>query len=205
MRFPRITARFGDLDPVHTTPHTGVDIALPYGANVYAPDEGLITRVYENAKIGKAVIMRTKQGYQYIFGHLSDNSKVRVGERVHMGEVLGLVGSTGNSTGNHLHLGAINTSGAFIDPGQLGILGKVVEKAIHNAQDHAKESARQYVYDTAIGILEGLKDLLLDLSYSIALIGGGLAIILHVAGWKDGGRWAGILTAAYVLIKYIVG
>lgn len=201
---PRITARFGELDSVHSTPHTGVDIAVPEGTPLYAPDGGIITRVYENASIGKAVIMRTRAGYQYIFGHLSDNTKVRVGERIHTGEIIGLSGNTGNSTGPHLHLGAVDTAGAFIDPGNLGILGKVVEKAIKNAHEAAHDKARDFVYDTALGILEGVRDLVVDLSYSIALVGGGLAIILHVAGWKDGGRWAGILTAAFALIKYLL-
>lgn len=198
---PRITARFGEIDEVHNTPHTGVDLALPLGSNIYAPESGIVTRVYENVKIGKAVIMRTKQGYQYIFGHLSDNSKVHVGDRVHTGDLLGLSGSTGNSTGPHLHLGALSTTGAFTDPVQLGILGKVVQKGIESA----RESAEHKAYDIALGILEAFRDLLVDLSYSIALVGGGLCILLHVAGWKDGGRWAGILTVGYVLIKYFLG
>lgn len=204
MRFPRITSKFGEIDEVHMTPHTGVDIALPIGSSVYAPDGGIVTRVYENASIGKAVIMKSREGYRYIFGHLSEQ-KVRVGERVHTGDILGLSGSTGNSTGPHLHLGALNTAGAFADPVQLGILGKVVEKALKNAHEQAKDSARDFIYDTVIGIIEGVRDLIVDLSYSIALIGAGLSIIFHVAGWKDGKRWAGILTVAYVLIKYLLG
>lgn len=197
---PRITTRFGEIDEVHTVPHRGVDIALPIGSNVYAPESGIVTRVYENASIGKAVIMKTKAGYQYIFGHLSDQN-VHVGDRVHTGDLLGLSGSTGNSTGPHLHFGALSTTGSFIDPGQLGILGKVVQKGIESA----RESAEHKAYDIALGILEAFRDLLVDLSYSIALVGGGLCILLHVAGWKDGGRWAGILTVSYVLIKYFFG
>lgn len=201
---PRVTSRFGDIDSAHQTPHTGVDIALPLGSNVYAPEGGIITRVYENASVGKAVIKKTKAGYQYIFGHLSEQ-KVYVGERIHKGDLLGLSGNSGNSTGPHLHVGAVDTAGAFADPVQLGILGKVVEKAIKNAHEAAHDKARDFIYDTVLGIFEGMRDLIVDLSYSIALIGAGLSVIFHIAGWKDGKRWAGILTVAYVLIKYLLG
>lgn len=201
---PRITAPFGSLDSAHIAPHTGVDIAVPPGSPIFAPDGGIITRVYENASIGKAVIMRTRAGYQYIFGHLSDNSKVHVGERITSGEIIGLSGNTGNSTGPHLHLGVVNGAGAFVDPGNLGILGKVLEKAAKNAHEQARDSARNFVYDTALGFIEGVRDLLVDLSYSIALVGGGLCIIFYVAGWEKGKNWAGILTAAYILIKYLL-
>lgn len=68
-----------------------------------------------------------------------------------------------------------------------------------------EDYARAKTYAIVIGILGGLRDLLVDLSYSIALIGGGIAIILHVAGWEKGSRWAGILTVCYALIKYVLG
>jgi hypothetical protein len=204
--WPRITSRFGEIDSAHAMPHTGVDVALPIGSNVYAPESGIVSRIadYGDVSLGKAVFMKTGSGYQYIFGHLSQ-VKVRVGEKIHTGEVLGLSGNTGKSTGPHLHLAAVDSHGTFVDPGNLGILGKVVEKAIKNAHEQAKDKARDFIYDTAIGILEGLRDLIVDLSYSIALIGGGLAIILHIAGWEKGKNWAGILTVAYVLIKYLLG
>lgn len=56
-----------------------------------------------------------------------------------------------------------------------------------------------------LGFLSGLCSVISDLSYSIALIGGGICIVLYVAGWEKGGKWAGILTAAYALIKYLLG
>lgn len=207
---PRITAGFGDIDSSHPTPHTGIDYAMPIGSSVYAPEGGIISRItdYGATGLGKAVMMKTQAGYQYIFGHLSDNSLVRVGERVHKGDILALSGNTGNSTGPHLHLGVIDKAGHFIDPDKvphehsnLGILGMVVKKGIENT----REKAEHHIYDYALGILDAFRDLLVDLSYSIALIGSGLCIILHVAGWEKGRNWAGILTAAYVLIKYLLG
>ncbi|NOU98415.1 M23 family metallopeptidase [Paenibacillus planticolens] len=208
---PRVTAPFGSIDSVHKTPHTGIDYAMPIGSKVYAPEGGIVSRVvdYGNESLGKAVFVKTRAGYQYIFGHLSDNTIVREGDRVHAGDLIALSGSTGFSTGPHLHLGLINKAGAFVDPaqgtdrGHLGILGKILEKSYNQATDNMQEHARSVVYETAIGFLKGVGDLLLDLSYTIALIGGGLCIILHVAGWEKGARWAGILAVAYVLIKFI--
>lgn len=202
---PRITARYGDIDSVHQTPHTGVDVALPEGSPLYAPADGIVSRIadYGGDSLGKAVFVKTKGGYQYIMGHLSE-AKVHVGERVHTGDLIALSGNTGNSTGPHLHIGLVNKVGAFMDP-QLGILGKVVEKAVGEAKASVEDSARSFTYKVAMGILEGLRDLLVDLSYSVALVGGGLAIILHVSGYEKGKNWAGMLTVGYVLIKYLLG
>lgn len=77
----------------------------------------------------------------------------------------------------------------------------LLDSAINVVEDKAKEMT----YEIVMGVLGGLRDLVVDLSYSIALIGGGIAIILHVAGWEKGTRWAGILTVCYVLIKYLLG
>lgn len=210
---PRITAGFGSIDSVHKTPHTGVDIAMPIGSNVYAPEGGIVSRIadYGDLSLGKAVFVKTKAGYQYIFGHLSDNTVVRVGERVHAGDLIALSGSTGFSTGPHLHIGLVNKVGAFVDPteaapkagGHLGILGKVLEKSYNQATDNVQEHARSVIYDTAMGFIQGVGDLLIDLSYCIALIGSGMCIIFHVAGWDKGRKWAGILTCAYVFIKFL--
>lgn len=210
---PRITAGFGSIDSVHKTPHTGIDYAMPIGSKVYAPEGGIVSRIvdYGDSSLGKAVFIKTKAGYQYIFGHLSDNNIVHEGERVHAGDLIALSGSTGFSTGPHLHLGLINKAGTFVDPsesvpkvgGHLGILGKVLEKSYNQATDSVQEHARSVAYDTMIGFIQGIGDLLLDMSYCIALIGSGMCIIFHVAGWDKGKRWAGILTVAYVFIKFL--
>lgn len=197
---PRITAGFGQTDSVHSTPHTGVDVAVPIGTKLYSPSSGIVSRIadYGDTSLGKAVFVKTRSGYQYIYGHLSD-VKVRLGDRVHSGELLALSGNTGNSTGPHVHFGLVDKAGAFVDP--TGFVDKITDKAV----DSIRERASKYAYETVMGVLDALKDLAVDLSYSIALIGGGLAIILHVAGWKDGARWAGILTVSYALIKYLLG
>jgi hypothetical protein len=209
---PRISAPFGSIDSVHKTPHTGIDVAMPIGSNVYAPEGGIVSRIadYGNTSLGKAVFVKTRAGYQYIFGHLSE-IKVREGDRVFGGDILALSGNTGNSTGPHVHIGMVNTAGAFVNPEEhvnnpnLGFMSRIIGNAWTNAHESAQEHARSFAYDFAIGTLNGIRDFIVDMSYSIALIGGGLAIILHVAGWEKGTRWAGMLTVGYVLIKYLLG
>jgi hypothetical protein len=210
---PRITAGFGEIDGVHIRPHTGVDVAVPEGTKLFSPVDGIVSRIadYGDFSLGKAVFVKTRGGYQYIFGHLSD-VKVRAGERIHSGDLLALSGNTGNSTGPHLHVGLVDKAGAFVDPasipydpGKYGIMSQIIGKAVDNAQQSAAEHARSLTYDIVMGIGQGLRDYVVDMSYSIALIGGGLAIILHVAGWRDGTRWAGILTVSFALIKYVLG
>lgn len=206
---PRISARFGEVNDIHKTPHTGVDIALPIGSPVYVPEGGIVSKIvdYGNSSLGKAVFVKTKSG-QYIFGHLSE-IKVRMGERVFPGDVIALSGNTGNSTGPHLHVGLIDKVGAFADPEKvnphLGIVGRVIQKAWNDAGEGIRDQARSKAYNFVLGVMEGLRDLVVDMSYTIALLGGGLCIIFHVAGWDKGMRWAGILTVAYVLIKYLLG
>lgn len=202
---PRVTAPFGAIDSTHPTPHTGVDVALPEGSPIYAPADGIVSRIadYGDGSLGQAVFVKTQAGYQYIMGHLS-KVQVHAGDRVHAGDLLALSGNTGNSTGPHVHLGLVDKAGGFLDP-QLGPLGKLVEKAVGEAKAGATEHVRSATYDVAMGILEGVRDVLVDLSYSVCLIGGGLCIILHVAGWRDGGRWAGLLATAFALIKYVLG
>ncbi|MFV0503680.1 MAG: peptidoglycan DD-metalloendopeptidase family protein [Lachnospirales bacterium] len=82
--------------------HAGVDIALPYGTNVIASDGGVVKHAGWMRGYGYLVIIDHENGYQTYYGH---NSKltVSVGERVAQGQTIAKVGSTGRSTGNHIH------------------------------------------------------------------------------------------------------
>jgi murein DD-endopeptidase MepM/ murein hydrolase activator NlpD len=115
-----ITAPYGSIDSVHVTPHTGIDIAFELNHPLYAPLSGTVSRIadYGNTGLGKAIFVRLDDGRQYILGHLNSiPSNIHVGDRVVSGKtLLGFVGSTGNSTGSHLHFGALDQHGHFIDP-----------------------------------------------------------------------------------------
>jgi murein DD-endopeptidase MepM/ murein hydrolase activator NlpD len=87
----------------HARRHKGVDIAAPMGSSVYATAEGVVTRTgYDAGGYGNFVELRHPNGLTSLYGHLSRIDVAR-GHAVAGGDRLGLVGSTGRSTGPHLH------------------------------------------------------------------------------------------------------
>ncbi|WP_038055541.1 M23 family metallopeptidase [Thermus amyloliquefaciens] len=94
--------------------HDGLDFAAPYGAPVYATGSGVVARVGWMGAYGLAVLLDHAEGYQSLYGHLS-RLVVRPGQRVEKGQVLGYVGSTGRSTGPHLHF-SVYRHGTPVDP-----------------------------------------------------------------------------------------
>ena len=82
--------------------HQGMDIAAPYGTAVHAPSAGWVIFAGWESGYGKLVILRHKKGYETYYGHLSSIT-VKRGQQVSAGTWLGRVGSTGYSTGPHLH------------------------------------------------------------------------------------------------------
>lgn len=86
--------------------HTGVDIAAPGGTPVRAVKSGKVTKISSNqapySGFGNVVIIDHGDGYQTVYAHLSKFA-CKVGDTVKQGQIIGYVGSTGMSTGNHLH------------------------------------------------------------------------------------------------------
>ncbi len=100
--------------------HSGVDIAAPSGAPVLATGAGTVVSAGWNGGYGNAVIIQHSDNQQTLYGHLSKVS-VQAGQSIAQGTVIGLVGSTGNSTGPHLHFETRTpTDGVWtaIDPSQ---------------------------------------------------------------------------------------
>lgn len=94
--------------------HPGLDIAVPEGTEVRAAGGGLVVEVNENPEYGKMVRLAHPQGYETLYGHLSQIS-VRRGDRISIGTVLGLSGNTGHSTAPHLHF-EVRRNNATVDP-----------------------------------------------------------------------------------------
>ena len=94
--------------------HQGMDIVAPQGAIVKAAADGLITRAGRMSGYGKMLDLSHGYGYATRYGHLSE-ILVRSGQRVHRGDPIGRVGSTGHSTGPHLHY-EIFKSGRRVNP-----------------------------------------------------------------------------------------
>lgn len=114
----RVTSKFGwRTHPIggNTNHHNGLDIAQPTGTPVYATAFGVVKWVKrEMDGLGLAVCIEHPTGYESIYGHLSTHA-VRERDVVQRGALVGQVGSTGHSTGPHLHY-AILFQGKPVDP-----------------------------------------------------------------------------------------
>jgi murein DD-endopeptidase MepM/ murein hydrolase activator NlpD len=94
--------------------HTGVDIAAPYGKPIICADSGEVIYSGWWDGYGKAVVIDHGRGYTTVYGHMS-RIYMQVGQKVEKSQVIGLIGSTGFSTGPHLHF-EIRYNGKPVDP-----------------------------------------------------------------------------------------
>ncbi|MGZ8372607.1 MAG: M23 family metallopeptidase [Rhodoplanes sp.] len=100
----------------YTKMHTGVDWSAPMGTPVFASGNGTIEKVGWESGYGKYIRIKHANGYQTAYGHLTAYARgAAEGARVRQGQVIGFVGSTGLSTGAHLHY-EIVVNGRFVDP-----------------------------------------------------------------------------------------
>jgi murein DD-endopeptidase MepM/ murein hydrolase activator NlpD len=96
--------------------HTGVDWATSYGTPIFASGNGVVEKVGPDGGYGKYVRIKHNNGYETAYGHMSAFAKgLEPGKRVRQGQVIGFVGSTGMSTGPHVHY-EILVNGRFVDP-----------------------------------------------------------------------------------------
>jgi hypothetical protein len=108
--------RFGQEMNSGEPTHSGVDLQAPEGSQTISPVDGMVERVENNPQgLGLTVIIRDKQGMEHRLGHLS-STQVYPGMKVAQGQDLAKVGSTGNTTGAHLHWGVKDPQGAPVDP-----------------------------------------------------------------------------------------
>lgn len=109
-----ITSRFGVNSRVRSSSHTGLDIATSTGTPIKAAASGTVTFSGWKGSYGYMIVISHGNGVQTYYGHCSA-LYASVGETVSQGEVIAAVGSTGNSTGPHLHL-EIRVNGVAYNP-----------------------------------------------------------------------------------------
>ncbi len=115
----RVTSRFGlRADPFtgQHREHHGLDIAAPSGSPIHAAAEGVVRYAGKRGGYGNVVILQHTDGTETRYAHCRDLN-VKVGERVERGATVATVGSTGRSTGPHLHF-EVRRDGEVVDPAE---------------------------------------------------------------------------------------
>lgn len=112
-----ITSKFGPrIDPVEGIDgfHTGVDIGAPFNSPIHAAKDGVVITAKLSGNAGNAVVINHEDGTQTRYYHMN-KILVKKGQKVSKGDIIGLEGSTGKSTGPHLHF-EIRINGKVVDP-----------------------------------------------------------------------------------------
>ncbi|WP_409276376.1 M23 family metallopeptidase (plasmid) [Neobacillus sp. SCS-31] len=198
----RITSKFGEVSSIHKTPHTGIDIALPENSPIKAITEGVVDRIYTGTgSIGKGLSIQMEDGTRAIYGHMNDVS-VKVGERIEPGEIIGLTGNTGNSTGPHLHFGLKANDGSFLDPSPL--LNKIIEngKVGQIPQFNIWEWLGEKFTEITVG---RVADFIADFALAfpiIAVVSFGVYALLGICS-KTVAKWGALGTVLYGILSLI--
>lgn len=109
-----ITSRFGVRSSVRSSSHTGLDIAASTGTPIGAAASGTVTFSGRKGSYGNMIVITHANGVQTYYGHCS-SLYVSAGTQVSQGQTIAAVGSTGNSTGPHLHL-EVRVNGVAYNP-----------------------------------------------------------------------------------------
>ena len=146
----RLSSRYGNRKhPIlgYTKMHRGLDFAAPSGTPILAAGDGIIEKAGWNGSYGKYIRIRHTGTYKTAYAHLSGFHKnIKIGKRVLQGKIIGYVGTTGRSTGPHLHYEVIKNN-IQVNPMRIKLpAGKNISKAnIYNYRNHVKKILRQKI------------------------------------------------------------
>ncbi|MGG5812318.1 M23 family metallopeptidase [Falsiroseomonas sp. CW058] len=150
----RLTSGFGMRQhPVlsFSRRHEGLDFAAPTGTPVYAASDGVVVSVRFERGYGRTVRLRHGSGIETVYAHLSRTPRdLAAGDRVRQGDVIGNVGSTGMSTGPHLHY-EVRAGGRALDPSRAELPSgeRLRGAALASFHDRRRDLARQFALISA--------------------------------------------------------
>lgn len=129
------------IDPIYGTTkfHSGMDFSAPMGTDVYATGDGKVVQMGWQTGYGNRIVVDHGFGYQTIYAHLQE-FRTKVGKKVVRGEVIGGVGSTGKSTGPHLHY-EVHVKGKVVNPVNyyfMDLTAEDYDRMIQIAANHGK-------------------------------------------------------------------
>lgn len=117
----KITSGFGErINPVTKVKefHNGIDIQVPEGTPVIAPERSEVINVYKSDLGGNQVVLKHNDGYTSGYAHLL-KPIVKIKDKVTKGQVIAFSGKTGQVTGAHLHFSLRDPSGKYVDPEEI--------------------------------------------------------------------------------------
>ncbi|HEX5058939.1 MAG TPA: M23 family metallopeptidase [Kofleriaceae bacterium] len=158
LKFARVSSGF-DRKRMHPVLHTvrahlGIDYAAPVGTPVWAAAPGVVTVRAPSGGAGNLVMIRHDSGIETAYMHLSKFASIKVGQRIDAKTVIGFVGTTGLSTGPHLHFG-VKKNGEYIDPTKLAPMrGKPVPRSQIDAFRAEAAKLEGKMTDATIGLAD---------------------------------------------------
>lgn len=209
-----VSAGYGAINSVHTTPHKGIDLILNEGTPLNAVQDGVIVAVNEAGKLGKYVILQLQDGKEVIYGHLSKFGNIKPGDIVQQGETIAFSGNTGFSTGPHLHLQVMD-HGHTIDPTPFAKL-LTVKTSSPSAFQSIKDIGAFFADMKQNGIfhaitgstlgewLTGIARFIIDSSVEIGLVAAIIFVILGMCGATRARKWL-YWTVIITIILQMIG
>lgn len=183
---------------IGSTNHAGIDIAAPRGTPVYAPTDLTISRAEYSPSYGNVIYGEDSRGYQYRFAHLDQYGVVK-GQTVPAGVQIGQIGSTGKSTGNHLHFEVRDAAGNVVKD----YANSIVKGGLSLGKE-ALEKAAKDVANVALNLIPGgnLISAGLDIA-GINPFGDGCGIICQIKKWFNETQFfqrAGLMVLGFIFI-----
>nr|WP_303801806.1 M23 family metallopeptidase [Snodgrassella alvi] len=135
----RISSPFGiRFHPIRKTlrMHSGIDYAVASGTPIRAPSDGVVTSIGVKGGYGNAIMLRHNASMETLYGHMSAFANIKAGQHVRSGDIIGYVGSTGVSTGPHLHYEVL-INGQAVNPTSVALPTKMLNS--HELADFKKK------------------------------------------------------------------
>lgn len=222
----RITSPYGAWESFRDHAHTGLDYAMNMGTELHPLMDGVVSRIVDQGAegLGKGVFVQMQNGDTAIYGHLSEIN-VQVGDHVGPSDVIGLSGSSGMSTGPHLHLGIVDQAGNFQDPSAYDAIVQSWDPSlllqtkgglwgvIEGGRDWATQQSSEMSGEIAVWMLNGMKEAFLMFGKWMLMIGPDAAIMISmifclgaICSIPKMAKWAvASVTVAFVLEVIRIG
>lgn len=215
----RVTTPYKAIDKLHPYGHRGIDLAMPLNSPIHAVSGGKVIVSGYDDKLGNWIKIEGNDGTDIIYGHLNSSS-VHVGDYVIRGQEIALSGSTGRSTGPHLHL-QTSQDGNLTDPTEYAsrlIGGHENDHTgfmdnIHNVSNFIKDThdegiwfafTGQHFKDSLIQFLLDFTNMLIQLSDLLIIA----AMILGLGTLAGSGfckKWLYYTSILFVILKCVGG